>query len=757
MKGYWHIAAGSGLAAAFGAGQDNYWPVAVYLLWVFYLHLRGRIGRLPTAIALVSMAFFLVYLPSPQGLPDTKDIPASPYIGEIASAITVTESRLEFLFREAEAGSLVSVTQFNRSPTDGLPSEIRYGASCVIAGNMEIPSPSSNPGQFDYANYLYSNGISYQLLINSSEAIRCEGGSGVAAALLHFRHTLLQLVTDNLGDNMAAWTSALVLGDDSLIPEETVKLFQRWSLSHVLAISGLHVGLLASFIYMFFVKLNITTKEKAEWSLLIFFPFYVLMAGGEPSVLRASMMICTLVLLRKIGWKLHTADILSIAFILLILWDRYVIYHVGFQLSFAVTFSLILSAGWFSQSESRYFQILNISVVAQLMILPLLFTYFNYFQPLSILLNSLIVPYFSLFVIPFSFLSFLLIPLPNSVVHKIDACFSWLHFHMLDLIHWVDNQASFPLVMGEWPLWLMVAYYVTLILFMMGIELGKKKEAVIYSCCLVSVILYPALQPYFSPEGKITMLDVGQAEAIIVELPYRRGVFMVDAGSHFSYSDMEASDHVFERVIKPYLYSHGIQKLDAVIVTHEDTDHSGSLDFMMDQIKMEQVITSPFYVVEEGTLSIWQRKGIDHTMAKGGDTIRIGGQTLHILAPIEDRGSVNQNSLVFYTQVGGKSWLFTGDITAEEEKEMLKRYLLLKADVLKVAHHGSNTSTSMEFAVQIAPEYALISVGRDNRYGHPAPDVIDTLSQTTVLRTDTHGAIQFRFHGKRGTFYRYLP
>src|SRR5699024_10525890 len=126
--------------------------------------------------------------------------------------------------------------------------------------------------------------------------------------------------------------------DDSGIDEDVTGLFQKWSLSHILAISGLHVGLVVGLLYLLLVKLNIVTKEKAEWLMICFLPFYVLLAGGEPSVKRACGMVLLFIILNKIKLRFSVTDTLSIVFLLLIIFDKFIVYHAGFQLSFAVTF-----------------------------------------------------------------------------------------------------------------------------------------------------------------------------------------------------------------------------------------------------------------------------------------------------------------------------------------------------------------------------------------------------------------------------------
>src|SRR5699024_3765742 len=214
----------------------------------------------------------------------------------------------------------------------------------------------------------------------------------------------------------------LVLGDDSQIDSDITEIFQDWNLSHLLAISGLHVGLVAALFYFILVKFNLLTREKAQWLLILGLPIYAFLAGGEPSVWRSSIMVLFFILFNKLNWRISPMDVLSIVFILLIAADKYIIYHIGFQLSFPVTFVLLLSVIWVSHNESRVFSVLQISFIAQMMILPLQLAYFSTFHPLSILLNVLVVPYFTLFVIPSMFLLLLFSPL-TFVVELFDKLF----------------------------------------------------------------------------------------------------------------------------------------------------------------------------------------------------------------------------------------------------------------------------------------------------------------------------------------------
>ncbi|GAB3050678.1 DNA internalization-related competence protein ComEC/Rec2 [Virgibacillus ainsalahensis] len=761
MKGYWHFTAISVAISILTVISDNYWFIAGLLLWLFYLYFKERLGKIPITISLTFFLFFILYIPSI----DETNIPSPPqsiqHSGHITGPVTSTNEKLEFLF-EDQSENKVSIIYFPDEDTKNsppiIPSDIKYGAACKIIGKMEMPPEGRNPGQFDYGNYLLTQGISYQLVVQSLDEIQCEG-STFLHRIFKLRTDLMANVNKNVSQYTSAWLIALVLGEDSQISEDTIELFQKWSLSHILAISGLHIGLIVALIYFLLIKLNLLTKEKAQLVMLVFLPVYALIAGGEPSVLRASAMVLIFIIINKVKLKFSVTDVLSISFLILILLDEYIVYHVGFQLSFLVTLALILSRKWITETDSSFFQILQIGFVSQMMILPLLFAYFSLFQPLSIILNWLIVPYFSLFVIPLMFILLLLTPLPSYFTSVFDTIFVLLNKEVIGFIEFVDAHADFPWIMGPLPLLFVLVYYILFFALMKNLQPGNLKHAFQYGIGIVILIICIAIKPYFSPSGTVTMLDIGQGDAFIIELPYREGVILIDAGSTFSFEDMKPTENVYKQMIKPYLYSRGISKIDAVFLTHEDIDHNGSLSYIIEEIDVEKVILSKFYELTNETAQSWESNDIEVSQVTRDDTIRIGEQLFHVLAPYKNNLSPNENSLVLYTELGGKNWLFTGDIGINEEKELSRTYPYLQTDVLKVAHHGSNTSTDEDFISHINPEYALISVGENNSFGHPTAQVLEILDkeEVIILRTDEHGAVQYRFKYNNGTFFKYLP
>lgn len=207
--------------------------------------------------------------------------------------------------------------------------------------------------------------------------------------------------------------------------------------------------------------------EQAEWFILFLLPLYVVIAGAAPSVLRACGMIMLFFLLKKLKQDFSTVDTISIIFILLILYDKFIVYHVGFQLSFAVTIGLLLSKQIFELTSIRIFQVFQISFIAQMMILPLQIHYFFQFNPLSIILNVLIVPYFSIIVIPLMFILAFVFWLPKPILLLVEDLFLFVHKYVMKGIQLLDMYAFYPLTLGTFPIGFAILYYLLLFSFLL--------------------------------------------------------------------------------------------------------------------------------------------------------------------------------------------------------------------------------------------------------------------------------------------------
>lgn len=756
MKDYWYIPALAGICSVFTKLSSSILITIVLLLWLIVLYSTKRIRKITIVISVATYILFFVFIPQPHLDSTLQEFQDVRLIGEITSSIHTSETLLQFDFQEEKSNEIIRVNFFQPEQIDPKRNEIQYGATCELIGELRIPISSSNPGQFNYQKYLAGQGIGYEMILSSVDDMTCQGSSAISN-IYKLREHVMKHIKSHYSEKTSAWILALVVGDDQSIPEGTIELFQRWGLSHILAISGLHIGLVVGILYFFTTRLNFVTKENAQYLVIFTLPIYAILAGGEPSVWRACLMIVLIIILQKFKKRFSTVDAISLTFLVLVFVNPYFIYHVGFQLSFIVTFGIILSKNWFMNGKSLLFQMVKLSFISLLMIIPLQVTYFFNINPLSILLNVLVVPYFTFFVIPFMFFLLVISPIQR-LAQFLDALFIFVHEDVfLTILEWIDHYVYFPWITGYFPVVCIIVYYVLLIAMMRNTQMEKQLKAFSYGGMLTLLLLVLIVRPYLSPYGMVTMLDIGQGDAIVIELPYRKGVILVDAGAGFSFEDMEPSETTYKRIIKPFLLSRGINQIDAIIITHEDMDHAGSVPFIVKDFKVGSLIVSPYFEFNQEILK--SLAGIEIIRVGSGDVIQFYEKMFTFLSPGVDRKGTNENSLVFQTKLGGKQWLFTGDIDMEAEKAIIHNYPQLQTDILKVAHHGSNTSSNPLFITSTKPQYALISVGKNNRYGHPSNEVLKLFESEDIyiLRTDQSGAIMYRFTEDSGTFYQFHP
>lgn len=761
LKNYWYIIAFSAVISIVIVISLNKLLYAPFVLWLLYLLIYKKLPVSIFCISLFSLLFFYFYIPHPDSSnPVLNEEEIDYHKGKIVGPINQSENKIEFVLLDENLNEKILVIYFTNQNDIEDPrrlNQFRYGAHCVLEGKFAVPDGARNPYQFDYQKYLSNKGINYQLVLTSLEKASCDKHSYLEN-IYSLRSVLVNKTTEKLQPTTAAWMQALVLGNDELIDPEIIEMFQRWSLSHILAISGLHIGIIVGILYFTIVRFSITTKENAQNFIILFLPLYAVLAGGEPSVWRASLMVLFIIWIQKNKLAFSYTDIISIIFLILILLHKYIVFHIGFQFSFAVTFGLIVSSKCLKQARTNIERIFQISFISQMIILPLQIHYFSIFQPASILLNVIIVPYFSLFVIPLMFSFFILLVFPSFVLHFIENYFLAIHTFVIKFIQIIDTHANAPLIIGEFPIYYACIYYFLFFYMMRYLEKKNLIKSFQYGFCMALLLIVLTLRPYFSPLGTVTMLDIGQGDAYIIELPYRKGVFIIDAGASLSFPDFIPTDNVYRQIIKPYLNGRGIYKIDTIFLSHRDADHTGSVEYLLEDTKVDEIVISEFHELTEEEIQLWKKKGIAVYTAFFNEVVSRKGQLFHVLSPKQNKQSDNDNSLVLYTELGGKGWIFTGDAGKEIELQIIRDFPRLTADVLKVGHHGSNTSTDQAFVKGINAKYALISAGKNNRYGHPTTEVIQTLESENVVlfRTDKEGAVQYIFKDESGMFQSFL-
>lgn len=633
---------------------------------------------------------------------------------------------------------------------------------------LSIPDQARNPGAFNYQRFLFYNNIHYVGQIADQQWVTDSDKTGIGKFVYLLdkqRNGWIKQVDRIFSPDIAPIVQAMTIGYRTDLDPELVDMYQKLGIIHILAISGLHVGIIIWALYWALTHLPIT-REKAIAILLLFIPFYIYLSGAQVSVVRAGLMaMIVLLCLRFHLWKYSLLGLYAVYVITLIV-QPYSIFNIGFQLSFLVTFVLMsgypfverLMDPW--KWPERLKQVTAISLLAQLASIPIILYHFYQLFPFSLIINIILVPIYSILFIPGAFvltiISFIHVELVQAGVYLYENSLQFLH----KLLNWINSLSYSTLHLGRPQTW-WYGIYVGLLLAWL-IQLERRKWG--FSWMILSIfpllIIVQLLLPYMDREAKIMMLDIGQGDAIVVELPYRKEVLLIDLGGqfHFPQEEWMARKNEFEvgrDIVLPYLKYRGINKVNKIIVSHGHYDHFGGIQGLLGQVKIDLVLRSPVI-----THSEFEKEGLDKLNEHGipiavlgrGDEWKTKQAVFHVLFPekkedlAENDVNIHDYNVVMWNKIYQTSFLWTGDVEEVGEREILHHYPQLNADILKVAHHGSNTSTTEEWLNQVQPKVSLISVGKNNRYGHPHPVVSERIEeyQSKLYRTDVHGGIMIQ-------------
>ena len=663
----------------------------------------------------------------------------------------------------------------------------KRGDVVTVTGELRRPAVATNFGGFDYRRYLERRGMFW--------TVRGEGAGsvGVASGAEQRRWTLHRALRyvdegraamggriDRLFDPpVSGFMKGLLLGAKDDLDPERYRTFSQIGLTHILAISGLHVGLFVGASLWALGRLPIARETRLLLAMAAV-PAYVVFTGAAPSAVRAGLMAMIALYAARRHLLKDGLHLLAASAMLMLAWDPYYLFDVGFQLSFAVTAGLILLVPPCDERLGRFVRwrplrsALSVTLVAQLVSFPLTIRYFNGFSLLSFPANFALVPIFSLAVLPLGSIA-LLASFASEAAAKA-AAFPAERLTAL-CFEAVDRLASVQAASTIWaspPGWWIAAYFALLwtgaraASGRMPLE-ARARRAVAASCgALLVVLCVYAYAPNVADRAAlVSVIDVGQGDAILVRTPSGKHL-LIDGGGTVRFGKPEDAwrarrdpFEVGDDVVVPLLQRRGVQALDAVFVTHADSDHIGGLQAVLERIPVRALVFNG--TVKEGATSekLYRtaiRKGIPLVPASRGWRWDVDGATrIDVLYPEPAGGGLrvepeqNEQSLAFLLTVYGRKLLFTGDIGAAEELRIVSAGGLSgggfpTVDVLKIAHHGSKTSTTEAWIQAWRPKAAVVSVGRTNVYGHPHPTVVERLDRYGVrtFRTDAHGEVQFR-------------
>ena len=601
--------------------------------------------------------------------------------------------------------------------------------------NFNIPKSNGNPNMFNYKNYLASKKIYGYIDLKKNQEIKINPTNLKNLKLKRkFKDDINDLFDNNLQDKDARLLKTIFLNDNYLTKDE-INLHKNFGISHILSISGLHAGLIYSLIIFVLGNFNIGRRYSTVIA-LFFIYLYAYILGFPPSILRVLFMltITTIAIILKKPWDNLNTLFLSMFFMLLI--NPLQIYSIGFQFTYLATFVIIL----FNKKidifvKNKILKIIILNIIIYLFMLPLTAFYFNEIT-LNFIIGALFILPIYIIVVVLGFLSiifymmrFILFYRPiflilNILLGLLDYIF--LGLNKLTFLKWTVRSGNiFEISLYYLILYLLIFEYRNL----RKVKYRKKLEflKVLDLSNLFVFIIICVANPVF-----INFIDIGQGDATLIR-SLNNNILIDTGGEYFR----EKDDTLIQ-----YFKKLGISKIDDIFITHFDYDHSGNLLYLNDvySFKLYGKLKDYEWFSKEYKFNISKERFKDISKYK---EIRYRDFYMDVFNNNINSENRNNNSVVYKLDINKVKILLTGDIEKEYENKLINNDYNIKSNILSVPHHGSKTSSTMEFIEKVNPKYAIISVGRKNIYGHPDKDVLDRYKNSNIklYRTDKDGNI----------------
>ena len=582
---------------------------------------------------------------------------------------------------------------------------IELGDKVVVKGKYTLPKKATIPNNFDYQKYLYNNHIFYIMYAKELKIIKKNQN-----ITFKIKKYILDK-TSNYTNN--GYLNAFIIGDKTDL--EFYETYQNNGISHLFALSGMHISMLSLIIY----KLVNKFKHK-DLIVIMFLLFYITLTNFSASILRTIIFFIILKLNKKLDLNISTKNTLLITLSIIMIYNPLIVFDIGFQYSGLVTFGLIVSTKYYK--KNYFYNLFITSFIALLFSVPITL-YNNYELNLLSILNNLInVPLITFVIYPLSLLTFLL--------KFLEPIYN-LTINLLEFINNISSIFSLNIIVPKVHIIFYLIYYLLIYLY---IESNNKKYILIACLYLLSF----KLKPFIDRNNYVYYLDVGQGDSSLII--YNDNVVMNDTGGTSNYNVSSGCI----KLLKSLGYSH----IDYLILTHGDFDHMGDSIYLINNYKVKNVVLNNDSFNELETNLIKELKNKKIKYYQNVEKMPISNNIITILNT-EEYDNENDNSNVIYIELNNYKFMFMGDAGVDKEKDILERHNISNIDVLKVGHHGSKTSSSKSFINKINPKYSIISVGKNNRYGHPNKEVLNNLDHSKIYRTDEDGSIMFKIKNNK--------
>ena len=663
---------------------------------------------------------------------------------------------------------------------------LSYGDKIDFLGEYIRPEVARNYKGFDYSKYLKSQKIFGTFKIENVKVIDKNNVSFMENVSYNVKCRIINNIREILPANTRELFLGILIGYNDNLQEEIKMNFSRSSLSHLLAVSGAHVACIVMGLIFIFKKLKLS-KPIRNTLVIIFLIFFMYITDFASSVVRAAIMGIISLIPTLIYRKKDIKTSISIPLILILIYNPYKILDIGLVLSYMATIGIIISNKIYNKSCSKaknkifiYLkEIILITLFANIFVIPIIIYNFNTIS-LTFIISNLVagvliepITIGGLLIIVLSFLDIkiaCLISVPYNILLRI-----------LDFTSKIVSKISFSQIIVPTPnIFVIFLYYVIILFLFISIYFIKqynnrfliKKLMKIYTTCFEifkinikkNLIIFCALLVIIQllktipRDLKIYFIDVGQGDSSLVITPTNKKVLIDGGGVEIGNYD------VGKNILFPYLLDRQITNIDYVFISHFDTDHCGGLIYVLKNMKVKNIVIAKQFEYSDNyneILTIAKNKKIKIYKVVAEQKIRIDKNVYFDILWPNSREAINENvlnnnSMVCKLTYKSFSMMFTGDIEKVAEESILKKYKnnkkMLNADVLKIAHHGSKTSSTMEFIEAVSPKYAVIGVGKDNKFGHPSDITIKNLKskEISIYRTDMMGEITMKVNKQKG-------
>ncbi len=605
-------------------------------------------------------------------------------------------------------------------------SNYNLGDIIKVKGTLEVPNNNTIPNTFNYKKYLYHKKINYILKIDNFSKLKDNKN-----ILLKIKNDILKRIENTKHNN---YLYAFILGKSSYIDNESYNNYKINGVTHLFALSGLHVSLFSGIILLILNKLKL--NEKLSFIITsMFLIFFSFIASFTPSILRATIFFI-LSSLNKIYYTfIKPKNILFLTFSILIFKNPFYIFDTGFILSFTITYFILLLNESITIKDNIK-SILIMSLLSFLSSLPIIINLSYEINIIGFINNILFIPLVTNIIFPFSIIVI--------IIPKL----SFILFILTNIMEFISKYSSNLLNITIY--FQRLNYFEIIIYYILLIVSIKKSKKVIFILFIFILILY--IKPSFDKDTYVYFIDVSQGDSALIVTKNNKSI-LVDTGGKLNYKNdnwkqKNKEFNLMASSIIPFFKSIGLKKIDYLLITHGDADHAGYSIELLNNYKVMNKYTN---------------KGRKNSLEKKINISSLESKYLKIddieIYSLNDSiyNNENKDSLVLLFKIYNYKFLFMADADKEVEKNIIEKYNLKNIDVLKVGHHGSKTSTDESFINEITPKYSIISVGKNNKFGHPNIETLNTLKKSKILRTDELGTIKITLNKNKSLIETFTP